>query len=176
MGFAMSWLAVSGKSSEQVLQELELHRTGEVEEFSESVITAVQLPAWFLIVFNDFNPPMLTSTRLMQLANECKVVSCQVEEHVMYSKVACYEMGLDKWQIIHDAQEGIYHLETIGEMPNQFDEIFSVQRQEQDNAGGEDADVDYFFDIPPMLAETITNFRHDQVPDLGVDAPFEVLV
>ena len=172
MGFAISWLAVSGKDSQQALQELRLHRTGQTEEFPESPISATQLPTgWFLIFANRFDSPLVADNSLQQLSSGCTVISCQVEEHVMFSSATCYSDGDRKWHVEHDAQESIYHLSTTGDLPPEFDEIYSSLKQEQDGSGGDESDVDYIHDVPVTLAKAVTSFRHDQ----DSSAPFEVL-
>ncbi|HSE25289.1 MAG TPA: hypothetical protein VLB68_26745 [Pyrinomonadaceae bacterium] len=51
MGYAQSWLAVSGKSPETVREELSLRATGAYENVAESPIVAANLPnGWYLIV------------------------------------------------------------------------------------------------------------------------------
>ena len=46
---------------------------------------------------------------------------------------------------------------------------------EQQKAGGRKADVDYIFDVPVELAQTLAGYRHDaDIPGAGTD-PFEVL-
>ncbi|WP_157489285.1 hypothetical protein [Lysobacter sp. Root916] len=176
MGFAISWLAVSGKDPQQVLQELQLHRTGETEEFPESPVSAAQLPTgWFLVFANRFASPLVADRSLQQLSAGCTVISCQVEEHVMFSSVMCYANGKNNWHVTHDAQEGIYHLSVSGDLPPQFNDIYASLKQEQDDSGGDKSDVDYIHDVPVSLAKVITSFRHDQDIQGGPPEPFEAL-
>jgi len=176
MGFAISWLAVSGKLPEQVLEELGLIRTGESEEIPESSISAAHLPGdWFLLFANEFDSPVVKDSVLQSLSNGCTVVSCQVEEHVMFSSSSCYSNGSETWHVSHDAQESIYQLSSRGQLPQQFNAVYASLKQEQDNAGGDKADVDYIHDVPVALAKVVTSFRHDEdIPGAGPE-PFEVL-
>jgi hypothetical protein len=176
MGFAISWLAVSGKDPQQVLQELQLHRTGETEEFPESPVSAAQLPTgWFLVFANRFGSPLVADGSLQQLSSGCTVISCQVEEHVMFSSATCYSNGEANWHVAHDAQESIYHLSVSGDLPSEFKEIYSSLKQEQDDSGGDKSDVDYIHDVPVSLAKAVTSFRHDQDIQVVSPEPFEIL-
>ncbi len=176
MGFAISWLAVSGKDPQQVLQELQLHRTGETEEFPESPVSAVQLPGgWFLVFANRFDSPLVANGSLQQLSSGCTVISCQVEEHVMFSSATCYFNGKSKWHVVHDAQESIYHLSASGDLPPEFNDIYASLKQEQDDSGGDKSDVDYIHDVPVSLAKAVTSFRHDHDIQGDSPEPFEVL-
>ena len=176
MGFAISWLAVSGKDPQQVLQELQLHRTGETEEFPESPVSAAQLPSgWFLVFANRFDSPLVADGSLQQLSLGCTVISCLVEEHVMFSSATCYSNGKIKWHVAHDAQESIYHLSANGDLPPEFNDIYVSLKQEQDDSGGDKSDVDYIHDVPVSLAKAVTSFRHDQDIQGDSPEPFEIL-
>ena len=177
MGFAISWLAVSGKEPQRVLHELNLTRTGKSEEFPESLLTCTSLQGgWFLIFAYSFDSPLVSEQALSNLSAGCNVVSCQVEEHVMFSSATCHANGARAWHVEHNAQEDIYHLVSSGDVPPAFNDIYASLKKEQDAAGGTEADVDYLHDVPVALAKAITSFRHDE--DIqGADGaePFEVL-
>jgi hypothetical protein len=176
MGFAVSWIAISGKEPQRVLEELGLLRTGEKEEFPESEFTCASLPgSWFFVCANEFDSPIASEKALSSLSVGCKLVSCQLEEHVMFSSATCYSNGAQTWRIEHDAQQSIYHLSTTGSPPTQLDEAHVMLKQEQDNAGGADADVDYIFDVPVTVAQAITSYRHDMDIEGADSEPFEVL-
>jgi hypothetical protein len=69
MGFAISWLAVSGKSPEIVLAELGVSKTGATEEFPESPVTCANLSSgWFLVFANDFDSPLVSERTLSTLS------------------------------------------------------------------------------------------------------------
>lgn len=176
MGFAISWLAVSGKEPQQVIEELGLARTGETQEFPESSTTCASLQGgWFLVFANDFDSPLVSETILSNLSTACCVVSCQVEEHVMFSSATCHKNGARAWHVAHDAQEAIYHLESNGSVPPEFNGIYAALKKKQDAAGGDEADVDYIHDVPVALAQAITSFRHDENIQGADTVPFEVL-
>ena len=176
MGFAVSWIAVSGKDANQVLNELQLNRTGETEETPESPICSAYLPiGWFLIFVNEFDSSLISDKTLKEISAGCIVISCQIEEHVMFSSAASYSDGSQAWRVEHDAQQSIYHLSSIGATPPQLSEIHNNLKKEQDEAGGTNADVDYIFDIPVTLAKVVTSFRHDEDIQGSNPEPFEIL-
>ena len=176
MGFAVSWFAVSGKEPQRVLDELCLSHSGESEEFPESPLTCASLQGgWFLVFANSFDSPFVSEQALSNLSAGCSVVSCQVEEHVMFSSATGYANGARTWHVKHDAQESIYHLVSNGDVPSVFNDIYAALKKEQDAAGGTEADVDYLHDVPVALAKAITSFRHDEDIQGANAEPFEVL-
>lgn len=176
MGFSASWFAVQGKDPEHVLGALGLSRTGEKEEFPDSGLSCVELPGgWFLVHINRFDSPLSSQATLASLSAGCRLVACRVEEHVMYSAATCLEDGVRMWHVEHDAQQDIYHLSSEGNPPSGFARIHAALKTQQDAAGGADADVDHIFEVPVVLAETMTSYRHDKEPELDDPEPFEVL-
>jgi hypothetical protein len=176
MGFAISWFAVQGKEAQQVLDVCGLLRSGRTEEMPDAAISCCALPGgWFLVFANRFDSPLVTRPALEAISADCQVVSCQVEEHVMFSSASCYRNGELSWHVEHDAQKSIYHLASNGVLPAAFDAIYAGLKQEQDEDGGEKAEVDYIHDVPIALAQAVTAFRHDQDIAGAPDQPFEVL-
>lgn len=176
MGFAISWLALIGKTPEKALAELSLGCTGATEMFPESAMTAARLPSgWFLLFANKFDSPLVSEERLRTLSAGCQVVSCQVEEHVMYSSASCHVNGDQTWRVEHDAQTSIYNIESKGSLPAAFAPIYESLKNQQDTDGGAAAEVDYIHDVPVSLAEAIVGFRHDRDIAGAGEEPFEVL-
>jgi hypothetical protein len=174
MGYAISWLAVRGKTADEVRRLLRLHTTGEREEVPESPITGVDLPGgWYLVFADDFS--YAQGCDLARLSSDAEVVTFAAEEHVMYFAASGWTAGRQIWSVIHDAQQGLYHLEASGDLPEFFEDIRARHLSRQ-RAAGQCADVDHVSDIPVELAANLTGFRYDQ--DLPVEAgaaPYEVL-
>ncbi len=172
MGFAIAWVAVSGKQPERVLEELELTRTGATEDFPEAKLSCAALPgSWFLVFAHDYDSPIVSARSLVNLSAGCQVIACQVEEHVMAAAAFAYADGALLWRVEHEAEQGIYHLSASGSPPPQLDEIHASLKKQQDEEGGADAEVDFIFDVPVALAESIVGYRHDR----DTAASFEVL-
>src|SRR6266496_4505662 len=98
MGYSLSWLAVRGKSPEAVRHELGFRPTGEREEFPESDLSAIEMPnGWYLIVSqrSELVASDASIARLPSSAGE--VVTCFVEEHVMFSSATRWKDGCKTW-------------------------------------------------------------------------------
>ena len=109
---------------------------------------------------------------LKRLSRSGDVVACAIEEHVMASGASGYSGGKEMWCIVHDAERGLSHLEVTGEPPPQLAAIHERLAAELAEAGGDESEVDYVFDVPVELAAELTGFRHDR--SVG-DTRFEVL-
>jgi hypothetical protein len=159
-----------------VLDAVGLRATGRYEEIPESNITGAVLPSgWFVIIGNRGDPTFAHEASLLQLSRDFDVLTWFVEEHVMCSSAGSWRGGREVWSVQHSADQGINNLEVKGELPPNFASIRDGLRARQQNAGGEKADVDYIFDIPVELIQSITGYRHDKViPELR-EVRFEIL-
>jgi len=163
MGFAISWLAVKGKTPEAVIQELGLTPTGEMAEYGESLFTGRALPSgWFLLVINQCEHKFVKPNSLASLSSNCEAIACSIEEHVMVCTSELWRNGAQVWRIEHDAQQSIDHISTSGLLPDDYPTIEREFAEQQKQAGGKKADTDYFFDIPLQTAKSIVGFKHDE--------------
>jgi len=163
VGFKISWLGFSGKSQDEVFAALHLTYTGTVKEVPESPISVTNIPnGWTIVWFNQFDHPFAEDASLRLFSQGCAVVAVHVHEGIMFSGVELYRDGGPVWSVTHNAQEGMYDLQTEGALPEAFAEICARLSGEQDREGGVNAKVDYIFDIPVELAMTLSGFRHDQ--------------
>lgn len=175
MGFSLSWLAVRGKSREDILAELRLTGTGQFEEMAESPLVGAHLPGgWYLVVDDHSEKYWWESGTPRALSAGCEVVFCMVEEHVMYSVAHAWKDGQQLWAVEHDCEKGLKHLDVQGGTPSFFDAMRTDLLRKQE-AAGEKARVDYVFDGPVDLAFAVTGYRHDHVIEGMGDTPFEVL-
>lgn len=176
MGYAISWMAVKGKNSKDILDLLELSETSESYELPESDFNSAELPSgWYFLWFNECESPYVQREVVLPLSDECSVITCVIEEHVMYVRTEYWENGAQSWVIVHDSQKGIFNLEASGCLPDSFEPIKTEMFAEQTAAGGKKADVDYIFDVPLEVVRQITFFKHDEeTPELeGIE--FKVL-
>jgi hypothetical protein len=153
-----------------VLHDLRLRRTGKHEEIPESPLLGVELAkGWYLIFANHCD--FADAQPLATLSSNAEIITCTVEEHVMYSGASYWRNGKKMWSITHDSQHGIDHLETEGELPPVFTSIrdqMSARQLELD-------DADYIFDVPVRVAKSVTEFRYDEsISDVSKE-PFEIL-
>ncbi len=163
MGFKISWLGFSGRSRDEVLATLHLTDTGVVEGVPESPISVTSVPnGWTIVWLNRFDHPFAEDASLRLFSQDCTVIAVHVHEGIMFSGVECYREGAPVWSVTHNAQEGMYDLQTEGTLPEAFAEIRARLTGEQDREGGAHAEVDYIFDVPVELAMTLSGFRHDR--------------
>jgi hypothetical protein len=156
-----------------VLATLGLRPTGEVEEIPESPISSLALGEWFLVVANDF--AFVERAPLARIAQRAELVTCAVEEHVMISAASGWKAGLRSWAVRHEAERGITHLDVSGNVPPNYTVIRDSQLKKQADARGKKAGADYVFDVPVLLAEALTGFRHDRYIGEGDLPRFQTL-
>jgi hypothetical protein len=158
MGIKHSWIAVQGLKPEQALEALGM----EVKELIEprylpDGIGMAQLPNGWLLFVSDRKASALEG-KLNGLAKFGPAVACDISETVMCSEAHGYEAGQEIWSVSYDCEKGRYALQTTGSPPPQLDEIHRTMRAKQEAEGGEEADVDYMFDVPTKLAQSICSY------------------
>ena len=175
MGFSLSWLATRGKPPETVLAELELRATGVEGIPGESpALGATTATDWYLVVLDAAEHPLIDAAVVARLSRDCEVLTCTVEEHVMFSQATGWRDGREEWRVTHRGEDGPVGLDAEGDLPAQFRAIREELTAQQAAEGGAEADVDHLFDIPIVLVQTFTGFRHDEAgPD--ETSMFEVL-
>lgn len=163
MGFAITWCAVREDGAHKLLEQLGLSPTGETEEFPESLISAAKLDTgWRVIWYNEYGCPFLRPEDLRVVSNDQEIVMCLVEEHVMASSSELWRGGKRAWWISHEGEDGPKGLSVEGDPPECFASIRREMEEAQRAEGGDDAGVDYIFDIPLKVAQTLVGFKHDQ--------------
>jgi len=158
MGLNHSWIAVRGLAPEQALEALGM----EIDEIIEprylpDGIGMAELPDGWLLFVSDRDASALEG-KLNGLAKFGPAIACYISETVMCSEAHGYEAGQEIWSVAYDCEKGRYALEITGSPPPQLDEIRAQMRVAQEAEGGEDADVDLMFDVPPKLAQSICGY------------------
>lgn len=163
MGFSIAWIAIRGKSKEDILAQLGLLDTGAPDDENESPVSGAALPGGgYLVYFNDMAHPAIQAESMARLSEGGAALGCQVEEHVMASAVFQYKDGAKLWDVVHLADEGLYHLDVGGTPPQLLAAIHAEMKSTQDEQGGLEADVDCLFEVPLMLANALSGYRHDE--------------
>ena len=161
MGYSIGWTAVRNKPLDAALAICALRTTPVTDVQPESEYCAATLPGgWILLWTNNFESTIFSDAALAKLSQDAEAVAVLVEEHAMFSSAVQWKNGGKIWEVWHDAQEDLYHLETTGTLPDFFPEIREAQRALQQNAG--EVPVDHIFDIPLATAQRLTGFRHDE--------------
>ncbi|MEJ1966511.1 MAG: hypothetical protein WDO56_35215 [Gammaproteobacteria bacterium] len=163
MGWAITWCAVREDKAEELLNQLGLSPTGQSEEMPESLISTAKLDTgWRVIWYNKHDCPFLKPRELAALSSDKEILLCLIEEHVMASSSEMWSQGKRQWWLSHEGEDGPKGLATEGDLPQSFPSIRKEMEEAQLAAGGEDADVDYIFEIPLKVAEALVGFKHDE--------------
>jgi hypothetical protein len=171
MGFRVLLVAVAGKSPGAIHQDYSVAPTDQYEEIPESPVTGAILPGGaYLLYINDEILP--DEAVFAKLSRDASLIACYVNETVMNSFVASWVNGVEQWTVFHDAQQGIRHLETTGDVPDQLIPIKERLFAEQDQA----LDTDYVFDIPTELFTALGGMRYDQDIEGAAPEPWQVLI
>ena len=169
MGFARSWLAVRGKPPVAVLEELGLRATGARGGLGSAAIHGGPAAAgWYLVVAEGAEHRFLAPAVARRLSAGCELLTCTVEEHVMFSQAASWRDGHQEWTVTHRGEQGPVGLEVAGEPPSEFPAVRERLEAQQEAEGGAEADVDYLFEIPVVLVQQSIGFKHDE-PSAGMN-------
>ena len=161
MGFSISWVAFRNLAKAEVLKRSGFRDSGAEDEANEAPFSLAEIPTgWTILFSNDFDYG--APEHLIELSSSAVVLSCQAEEHIMFSSAYCYANGREAWGVWHDSQRGRYDLSTRGTLPPEFAPIkMRLIAKQADNDRG-DGNVDYIFDVPVELAAELTGYRHDR--------------
>jgi hypothetical protein len=180
MGFSNSWLAIKAPP-EEVLAHLSLgfgaasETPGLPNDGAE--ISSASLPlGWFLLFLGTYDHPLAQPAAVRAFPHSWEVLACKIEEHVMASDASLYRLGELVWSVEHTAERGIYDLTVRGNPPDTFTPLKDRVIREQEQEGGQDADVDLVFGIPIVLAQQTCGFRHDLFKFEWGQPAFEELV
>jgi len=176
MGFAISWFAVREQGADEFLRELSLSNTGETEEVPESLISTGKLDTGCRIVwYNQYDCPFLKPQDLSKLSITRDILLCLVEEHVMASSAEFWSGGKKQWRLSHEGENGPKGLSVEGRVPEVFPAIRKELEDMQIAEGGDNADVDYIFEIPLRVAQSLVGFKHDEDCRHLVGGVFQVM-
>jgi hypothetical protein len=163
MGYNMSWILVDGIDQDALYKALDLVPTDEIPHWSDlgtssrAPLAGATLKSGWSAVFAKYALVMDIATateppRLMRLPEKSRSFICVKLEHAMVSYSSLWQGGRYTWQIRHDSDQGLWHLETSGDLPPEFagvrDAALQKQRAEEERRGPGELGVDYVFDVP----------------------------
>jgi hypothetical protein len=176
MGYSLSWLAIRGIAYPRALELQSLRLTEQTADYAEHPTCGMQdAGGWSLVVARGCDHRIVSADNLVTLSLECEVIACSIEEHVMVSTAEHWLNGVRQWRVEHDAQRSIDHLATCGSLPADFAATRDRFATQQEAEGGEDAEADYYFEIPLVLAQARVGFKHDEGAAFNTDGRFRVL-
>ncbi len=162
MGWTLSWVAVSGLGRDEVLARLGLEDSGEPADFGQRGLKAcADLPnGWVLLVSGVID--VFRDTELAPLSQGARLFSAYGSETVMFSGASGWADGVRQWAIDHNPERGLSDLNIEGEAPPELAAILAQARADQAEAGGDEADVDFVFDVPQALSGVLCGWRPDE--------------
>lgn len=175
MGYAITWCAVPEEAADRLLSHLGLLPTGQSEQYPQSRFSSAKLTTgWRLIWSNKYNCPVLMNA-LATFVSDYDAVACQIEEHVMASSAELWRNGSRRWRLSHEGIDGPKGLESDGTLPQSYGAIRKEMEDAQLAEGGEAADVDYIFEIPLKVAQSLVGFKHDENYGAALESDFMIL-
>jgi len=163
MSFSPSWVAVQGLAPDKALATLgmevaEVVEPRDIPNWRDIVVMGNFREDWLLVLSAD--PEDAFDGFLAQLTTLGPAIACSSSENVMVSEARGYAAGEEVWRVLHDPEEeeSLYALEISGTPPPELDAIVHHARAQQDEAGGEDANVDLIFDITNSLSKLICGY------------------
>jgi len=105
----------------------------------------------------------------------CEVLTCTIEEHVMFSRACGWKHGHLLWSVSHKGEDGPKDIAAEGVLPPGYIPIRDRFISEQEAEGGSEADVDCLFEIPIALVQSLTGFRPDEASPAFEEGGFELL-
>lgn len=177
MGYSLLLIAAQTIESDKVLNEFSMMQTGRHCYCAEEPLTGYALPSgWYLIAISRPEDHIYGSNEFARLSRLFPLIVCQIEEHEMFSSAEQWVGGSRVWQIVHDSKKGVADISKSGTLPASFEAIVAEAAKKQEAEAGEGAEGDYYFDIPILMIEEITGFRHDRIIE-GIDCEhFDLLI
>ena len=169
MGYRGAWIAFADIEKAEVLSRLSLRDTGAPDDTGmEPFAGGMTAAGWYVVLAYEGELDMDFS--LAKLSAGCRLIGVEVFEGVMTSQAQAFEDGNKLWELIHIGDEGLFDLYAEGALSPEFTAIKQQRFDEQTANGGEDANVDYVYEIPADTAAAITGYRPDG-DNLGEDDP-----
>ncbi|CAN7142400.1 hypothetical protein LJR225_000001 [Phenylobacterium sp. LjRoot225] len=159
MGVRLNWLAVEGADKATLLARLGFVECGMAsDELSSPLACAVFPGGWFMLVSEDMG---LDLDEALPLAStDGLALGCEVEEHVMFSRLRAFRGGAKAWVVTHDPDVDPGGVAVEGEPPPPFLDLRAALAAEQAEDG--DEEVDHMFDLPARLGEQLCGYAYNE--------------
>lgn len=157
MGVRLNWLAVEGADKAALLARLSFVESGTASDELTSPLACGEFPGgWLVLVSDDMGFDL---DQALSLASADRLaVGCEMEEHVMFSRLRAFRDGALAWAVTHDPDIDPHGVTVEGEPPPPFADMRAALSAEQ---AGDDGGVDYMFDLPFRLGEQLCGYAYD---------------
>ena len=163
MGYSLSWIAVQGRPTDEVKEFFGLKNTGKYGQYGKHKLVGRELSGgWYLLIANTCDGKIVRDENLAKLSDDCHVVACSIEEHVMFTSSALWKDGKKIWSVRHNGEEDPFDITEQGILPASYSVLKAQAIAEQKAESKEDTMVDYLFDFPLLLAKQLVGFKHDE--------------
>lgn len=159
MGGRLNWLAVERGDKAALLAQLGVTEGGLTSDALSEPLVCAELPGgWGVLVSQDMG---LDLDRALPLASvQGLALGCEIEEHVMFSRLRAFRGGVPAWSVTHDPEVEPDGVTVEGEAPPALHDIRAALAAEW----GADEGVDYMFDVPVRLGRQLCGYSHDESP------------
>lgn len=163
---AVAWVAFKGRPKGEVIEALGYVDTGQAAEVDGGLVCGELPGGWVTVVaIGDQAGDFSRAETLAPLSRAGPLLSVEFSTTVMWSTIQAYADGVLAWSVEHNPEEGISHLDVVGEPPPQYLALRDRLLAEQEAEGGEEADVDLIFDLPALLSEALCGYQPEQAGD-----------
>jgi hypothetical protein len=166
MGFNISCLACLNSDKDKLLAVLKLRETDRGDQEYEAPLSYGALGDNYLVWQNWRAGPPFDEDQLAKASEACPILCCFISEATMWSQVAYFLEGRVSWSLSHTSEKASDDIKANGPVPKIWNNIVAELRQSA-NADDADREVDYLFDAAPLLFKHLTDFKYDEVPELG---------
>ena len=150
-----------GQAPETVRDELRLRASslhGD-DKLTFQIVGASSDAGWYLIVARGRDHRLIQEPVVKSLSVGCEVMTCTVEEQVIFSAADLLAHGSREWSVTYDGEEAATDIVVEGKFPFAFSGIraqFTALAQAED-AG--DALVDPMFEIPVEIVRSVIDYK-----------------
>ena len=166
MGAALSYVAIKDRPDSALLKSLNISELSSGTDlhqlYGAKALNGCDFESGWFVITNYGNPQVLLSPKMLQqLSAKSRLVTCDVEEHVMCSSATGWIDGEQVWSVVYDSQVDDEEIVVTGKLPTGFNEMAAALRKEQS-----------FFEIPTELVHNICGFEYlgnDLFPQFKID-------
>lgn len=179
MGFRCRWVAVRDGTRDDVLAQLQFAAKAQHDEaIYDTGLYAVDVNGWVIVIGDGWDfMDLVQREHAAQLARRGEVVFFYADDSAMATELSSFSEGGLRWSFAYDGSDGPRAPQLEGDVPEAVTAALAAALDEKARATGEDADLDYIYDVAAAAGLELLGFRHDQSLSSGKHLPiFELSV